>query len=246
MMRLQKYLAHAGLCSRRKAEDFISQGRIKVNHSVITELGFKIDPSVDLVLFDDKPVSLNSKKDYIYIALNKPEGVVSSCSQRKTKIVMDLVAINERVYPIGRLDKDSKGLILLTNDGNLHNRLSHPSFDHEKEYIVTTAYPVKDLDLKNMADGILIDGAYTRKAEVKRIADCKFCIILKEGRNRQIRKMVEKTGNKVSTLLRVRIAHIHLGNLKEGTWRYLTHTEIKKLTQETDSDSFSNLIKKGR
>ncbi|MFA5902503.1 MAG: pseudouridine synthase [Desulfobacula sp.] len=230
-MRLQKYLSHAGLCSRRKAEEYILNGRIKVNGKIITELGTKIDPSHDAVAFNDIPVLFKQGHTKTYLALNKPEGYVTSCSQKKTKIVMDLVDIDERVYPVGRLDKDSKGLILLTNDGDLHNKLSHPSFDHEKEYIVTTKFPVSDTALKDMANGLIIDNVKTRMAKVKRISDNQFCIVLKEGRNRQIRKMVQKTGNKVDALLRTRIANINLGKLKEGTWRYLTLEEIRKLTQ---------------
>jgi len=146
-MRLQKYLAHAGLCSRRKAEEFILNGLVKVNGKTITELGTKIDLSIDSVFFNDKPILLKQEQSKIYLALNKPEGYVTTCSQKKTKIVMDLIDIDERVYPVGRLDKDSKGLILLTNDGELHNKLSHPSFNHEKEYIVTTVDPVSDTSL---------------------------------------------------------------------------------------------------
>jgi len=229
-MRLQKYLAHAGLCSRRKAEEYILAGRIKINGITISELGTKVDPS-DSIFFDDKPVLLRIEQPKIYLALNKPEGYVTSCSQKKTKIVMDLIDIGERIYPVGRLDKDSKGLILLTNDGELHNKLSHPSFDHEKEYIVTTVDPVSDKALRSMAEGVMIDKVKTRNATVKRISDQQFSIVLKEGRNRQIRKMVQRTGNEVDTLLRIRIANIHLGKLKEGTWRYLTQAEIRQLTQ---------------
>jgi len=229
-MRLQKYLAHAGLCSRRKAEEYILAGRIKINGIIISELGTKVDPS-DSVFFDDKPVLLSLEQPKIYLALNKPQGYVTSCSQKKTKIVMDLIDMDERIYPVGRLDKDSKGLILLTNDGELHNKLSHPSFDHEKEYIVTAVDPVSDKALRSMAEGVMIDEVKTRKAKVKRISDKQFSIVLKEGRNRQIRKMVQKTGNEVDTLLRIRIANIHLGKLKEGTWRYLTQAEIRQLTQ---------------
>jgi 23S rRNA pseudouridine2605 synthase/23S rRNA pseudouridine2604 synthase len=229
-MRLQKYLAHAGLCSRRKAEEYILAGRIKINGITISELGTKVDPS-DSIFFDDKPVLLRIEQPKIYLALNKPEGYVTSCSQKKTKIVMDLIDIGERIYPVGRLDKDSKGLILLTNDGELHNKLSHPSFDHEKEYIVTTVDPVSDKALRSMAEGVMIDEVKTRNATVKRISDQQFSIVLKEGRNRQIRKMVQRTGNEVDTLLRIRIANIHLGKLKEGTWRYLTQAEIRQLTQ---------------
>jgi len=230
-MRLQKYLAHAGICSRRKAEEHILNGSIKVNHKIVTTLGTKVDPEKDKVFFNHKPVILKQDVSRVYIAINKPEGVVTSCSQQKAKIIMDLVDIDERVYPVGRLDKDSRGLVLLINDGNLHNKLSHPSFNHEKEYIVTTKEPISDAALKNMAQGMMIDKVKTRKAKVKRLLKNKFNIILKQGRNRQIRKMVAKTGNKVDILKRIRMANINLGNLKEGKWRYLTPKEIKQLTQ---------------
>lgn len=230
-MRLQKYLAHAGLCSRRKAEEHILNGRVKVNHQIVTELGTKIDPENDKVFFNGQLVISKQESPKIYIALNKPQGVVTSCSQQKTKIILDLIDIDERVYPVGRLDKDSKGLVLLTNDGDLHNKLSHPSFNHEKEYIVTTFRPISEAALNNMAQGLMIDRIKTRKAKVKRISKNKFNIILKQGRNRQIRKMVGKTGNKVDILKRIRMANINLGNLKEGEWRYLTSKEIKQLTK---------------
>lgn len=230
-MRLQKYLAHAGLCSRRKAEEYILNGQIKVNSRIVKELGTKIDPDNDQVFFDNQPVILKQESTKIYIALNKPEGYVTSCSQQKSKIILDLIDIEERVYPVGRLDKDSKGLVLLTNDGDLHNKLSHPSFNHEKEYIVTTGLPISEDALKDMATGMMIDKVKTRKARVKRLSKNKFSIVLKQGRNRQIRKMVGKKGNTVDMLERIRMANIKLGNLKEGTWRYLTREEIKQLTQ---------------
>ena len=135
MMRLQKYLSAAGVCSRRKGEALIQEGRISVNGVVVSELGTKVDPDLDMVEADGKVIYLRQK--LIYIALNKPRDYVTSCNQKGEKTVLDLVDVPERVYPVGRLDKDSTGLLLLTNDGSLHHRLSHPSFDHEKEYIVT-------------------------------------------------------------------------------------------------------------
>ncbi|MCK5162945.1 MAG: rRNA pseudouridine synthase [Desulfobacula sp.] len=230
-MRLQKYLGHAGICSRRKAEEHILNGRVKVNNQIVTELGTKIDLENDKVFFNNQPVILKQDASKIYIALNKPQGYVTSCSQQQSKIILDLIDIDERIYPVGRLDKDSEGLVLLTNDGDLHNKLSHPSFNHEKEYIVTTIHPVSEAALKNMAQGIVIDKVKTRKAKVKRLSKNKFSIILKQGRNRQIRKMVGKTGNKVDILKRIRMANINLGNLKKGKWRYLTPEEIKQLTK---------------
>ena len=229
-MRLQKYLAYAGLCSRRKAEEYMVNGRVKVNGKVVRVLGTQVDPGSDIVLFDESRIILKQDTKKIYIALNKPEGYVSSCARQNSKIVMDLIKLDKRIYPVGRLDKDSKGLILLTNDGELHHKLSHPSFDHEKEYRVTASSPISDKALKVMAQGMVIDNKKTRKAGVERISDKQFKIVLKEGRNRQIRKMIEQTGNKVKTLQRIRIANIRLGKLKEGNWRYLSLKEINGLT----------------
>lgn len=231
-VRLQKFLAHAGLCSRRKAESFILEGRVTVNGKTVTELGTKVIPGRDRVLFKGKPVQAPPKKrELTYIAVNKPKGVVTTCAQDKVKIILDLVPVRQRVYPIGRLDKDSIGLVLLTDDGDLHNRLSHPSHDHEKEYQVTTAHPVSDQDLQAMAEGMVIDGQKTRKARVTRTSKNGFRIVLKQGLNRQIRKMVGKTGNRVEVLQRIRMANITLGGLKPGKWRYLTREEVKTLTQ---------------
>lgn len=230
-MRLQKYLAHCGICSRRKAETYILDGLVRVNETIVRELGTTVDPEKDRVFFKGRKIALNPSAAQIYIALNKPVGVVSSCARQQSKIVLDLVDVDVRIYPVGRLDKDSSGLLLLTNDGALHNRLSHPSFNHEKEYIVKTCRPIPDVHLKKMAGGIMINNEKTRKANVKRISKNSFRIVLKQGRNRQIRKMVAKLGNRVDMLKRIRIANINLGSLKEGRWRYLTPDEIRKLSQ---------------
>ncbi|MCK5542064.1 MAG: rRNA pseudouridine synthase [Desulfobacterales bacterium] len=228
-MRLQKFLANAGVCSRRKAEEFISQGRVSVNNKIIIEPGIKVDPENDNILFDDNEVILNTQKENIYIALNKPRGFISSCSHRKEKIILDLIDIKERIYPVGRLDKDSEGLILLTNDGDLHNKLSHPSFDHEKEYDVITYEIISDNALKRMEQGIIIEGGKTRESKVTRLSKYSFNIVLKQGKNRQIRKMLEKVGNRVKSLKRIRVSNIKLGNLKIGSWRYLNKKEIQLL-----------------
>jgi 23S rRNA pseudouridine2605 synthase/23S rRNA pseudouridine2604 synthase len=231
-MRLQKFLARAGVCSRRAAEELIVTGRIHVNGDRVTTLGTKVSPRTDQVLFDGKKVCLPGETALIYIAANKPVGVVTSCARKHgDKIILDLVTVPERVFPVGRLDKDSQGLVLLTNDGDLHNRLSHPSHNHEKEYRVTTAHPVTDTDLTAMARGMVIQGKKTRKAEVSRISKNRFTIVLKQGMNRQIRRMVGKTRNRVTALLRVRMAGVCLGDLAPGSWRYLTPGEIEGLTQ---------------
>jgi 23S rRNA pseudouridine2605 synthase/23S rRNA pseudouridine2604 synthase len=228
-MRLQKFLSQAGVCSRRKGEEFILAGRVRVNNETIVSLGTKIDPETDRVEVDGKKITYSSGKKKIYIALNKPRGIVTSCSHKGERIVLDLIDIKDRVYPIGRLDKDSMGLLLLTDDGELHNRLSHPSFDHEKEYVVETAGPMGDEALKRMADGIVLDGKRTRRARVKRVDENSFNIVLKQGLNRQIRRMVKETGNRVKTLKRIRMGSVRLGNLKNGAWRFLTEAEVKTL-----------------
>ena len=226
-MRLQKFLSAAGVCSRRKGEEYIQAGRVAVNGHIIAELGTKIDPDTDLVQVDGKPVQ--SSQYHIYIALNKPEDYVTSCSHPGEKIVMDLVDIPQRVYPIGRLDKDSTGLLLLTNDGSLHHQLSHPSFDHEKEYDVSVGQPITEAALRKLAAGLPLMGTKTRPARVRRVSAKRFRIVLQEGKNRQIRRMVHKVGNQVIRLKRVRIGGIQLGRLALGSWRHLTEKEKQNL-----------------
>ena len=232
-MRLQKYLSEAGVCSRRKGEEYIKAGLVRVNSRIVTELGTKVDPEKDRVEFDGKIIALTSEP--IYIALNKPKGYVTSCSHPGEKIVLDLIDISQRIYPIGRLDKDSTGLLILTNDGTLHHRLSHPSFDHEKEYDVTVSRPITDGSLRNIAKGLPMMGSKTRPSEIQRISSRRFRIVLKEGRNRQIRRMVRKVGNHVIRLKRIRISKIKLGSLVEGSWRNLEEKEKTELLTRLNS-----------
>jgi 23S rRNA pseudouridine2605 synthase/23S rRNA pseudouridine2604 synthase len=226
-IRLQKYLSEAGVCSRRSGEALIRQGRVQVNGIVVAELGRKVDPLQDRVAVDGNPVG--TRPEPVYIALHKPKGVVTSCRHPGKQIVLDLIDIPERVFPVGRLDKDSTGLLLLTNDGQLHQKLSHPSFDHEKEYDVTVARPISDGALRRMAQGLPILGSRTRPAVVRRTSDNRFRIVLREGRNRQIRRMVRRVGNEVVALRRVRVACVPLGKLPEGSWRHLSPEEIAGL-----------------
>jgi 23S rRNA pseudouridine2605 synthase/23S rRNA pseudouridine2604 synthase len=226
-MRLQKFLSRAGICSRRKGEEYIKAGWVKVNGKIVTELGVKVDPERDAVEVDSDAIRSDSAPTYI--ALNKPKGYVSSCDQQNEKIVLDLLDISQRVYPVGRLDKESTGLLLLTNDGHLHHRLSHPSFNHEKEYEVTVAKPLPEGALRKLAKGLPMMGTRTRPARVKRISARRFGIVLQEGKNRQIRRMIRKVGNQVTHLKRIRIANIKLGNLPSGSWRYLTKIEKENL-----------------
>ena len=228
-MRLQKFLSAAGFCSRRKGEEYIKAGLVTVNGKVVTELGSKVDSQTDRIEVNGKLVQL--KQDLVYIALNKPTGYIASCrrSHADEKIVIDLLDIPQRVYPVGRLDKDSTGLLILTNDGRVHHRILHPSFDHEKEYEVTVAGPITDSALQKIGKGLPMMGTQTRPAKVSRISLRRFRIVLQEGKNRQIRRMARKVGNRVIKLNRIRIANIILGRLKKGRWRFLSPAEIREL-----------------
>ena len=222
-----KISLHGRVLFPAKGRDVYYPGKVKVNGRTVTELGTKIDPDNDRVEVDGQRLRLQEK--LIYIALNKPKGYITSCEQQGEPIVIDLIDIPQRIYPVGRLDKDSTGLLLLTNDGELHHRLLHPSFDHEKEYIVTTALPMPAEPLPTMRKGMFIQGEKTRPAKVKRLSRHKFMIQLKEGKNRQIRRMVRKLNNHVSRLKRIRVAGVHLGDLPEGAWRHLTEKEVNRL-----------------
>lgn len=227
-MRLQKYLSSCGIASRRKAEEYILKGYVRVNGEVIKELGTKVSEE-DEVYFKGKKV-LPSK--YIYIMLNKPTGYVTTLSDEKNrKIVIDLLDISERVYPIGRLDYDTSGLLLLTNDGELTNNLTHPKQEVPKKYIARlNRYMTLD-DQAKFKNGILIEDYMTAKAKI-RVIDRETNvveIIITEGKNRQIRKMCEELGYKVFELERVSIGKIELGELRLGRYRYLTPEEVEHL-----------------
>lgn len=202
---------------------------MSVNDSVVTELGTKIDPEKDQIEVDDTRIVMDQEP--IYIAMNKPKGYITTCRRNRPdeRIVVDLIDIPVRVYPIGRLDKDSTGLLLLTNDGRLHHRLSHPSFDHEKEYEVRVTDPIPEGALRSMAKGVPMMGTKTRPADIEKINPRTFRIVLKEGKNRQIRRMVRKVGNRVADLKRIRISNVKIGNLAEGNWRHLTEEEKGEL-----------------
>ncbi|WP_419656491.1 RluF: ribosomal large subunit pseudouridine synthase F [Desulfosarcina variabilis str. Montpellier] len=227
LVRLQKFLADAGACSRRKGEAHILAGRVTVNGDVITRLGSKVDPDTDTVCINGQTVALSEGN--IYVMLNKPAGVVSSCQHRGEPVVTDLVDLPQRLFPVGRLDKDSTGLLLLTSDGRIHHRLSHPSFDHEKEYDVTVERPIDNHALGLLEKGLPLSGVMTRPARVTRISKRRFRIVLMEGKNRQIRRMVKKVGNRVVRLHRIRVAGLKLGNLARGAWRYLRADERRQL-----------------
>lgn len=227
LMRLQKFLSAAGACSRRKGEQYIQQGLVKVNGGLVTTPGTKVDSSTDRVELNGKRIEI--KEENVYIALNKPVNYETTCKKGRGKIVLDIVKIPERIYPVGRLDKDSEGLILLTNDGRIHHRLSHPSFEHEKEYIVRVKENISENDLKKMSNGMILEEFSTMPCLIVRLSANSFKIVLKEGKNRQIRRMVEGVGNEVVRLKRIRISNIALENLGTGKWRYLSDQEKKQL-----------------
>ncbi len=204
-----------------------------VNGEIITSLGTRVDPETDEVFFRGTPVSLDQNP--VYIVLNKPVGYVTSRHQRQEKTIMELINVPQRLNPVGRLDKESTGLLLLTNDGGLHNRLTHPSYDHEKEYDVQVSRPLSREELATLRKGVPLAGRKTRPAKVSRVSDRRFKIILKEGRNRQIRRMVGALGNQVVTLKRVRMATIELADLPEGHWRHLTKAERERLVLSVDN-----------
>jgi 23S rRNA pseudouridine2605 synthase len=232
-MRIQKYMAQCGVASRRKSEEIIAQGRVKVNDIMVTELGFKINPTKDVVKVDNKIIQMEKKK--IYIALNKPEGYVTTVSdQFDRNKVLDLVKeINERVYPIGRLDYDTSGLLLLTNDGDLAYKLTHPKHEINKKYIAVVKGNPTEEDLDLFRVGLDIEGYVTAPALI-RVMNCwekktTVEIQIHEGKNRQIRKMCEKIGYPVLSLKRIGIGELEIGNLRKGCWRFLDDEEIKYL-----------------
>ncbi|SEA60021.1 23S rRNA pseudouridine2604 synthase [Pseudobutyrivibrio sp. ACV-2] len=228
LYRLNKYLSDAGVCSRRAADAAIEAGHVIVNGEVAV-MGMKVT-SDDMVLFNGKPVSNKSKKE-VLIAYNKPAGIVCTAEKREKNNIIDHLNYPERIYPIGRLDKDSTGLILLTNQGDLVNKIMRAVNAHEKEYVVTVDKEITADFIKKMANGVYLDEleVTTRKCHIKKLGPNKFNIILTQGLNRQIRRMCQALGYHVRTLKRVRIMNINLGDLKEDTYRDITPSELKKL-----------------
>lgn len=230
--RLQKILAKSGLGSRRTCEEFIQAGRVVVNGK-LAELGEKADPEKDDIRFDGESIKIHEKS--VYIILNKPLGVLSSLkSQGGHQTVIDLLQIPQRVFPVGRLDLDSQGLILLTNDGALANMLTHPKYEHEKEYLVILDRSPDERQLAAWRRGVtLSDGVKTLPCKVelfgKKGETVRIKVILKQGRKRQIRETANVLGLNVRKLVRVRIGPIRLGNLKSGEWKHLTPEEERKL-----------------
>lgn len=226
-MRINKYLAHSGVCSRRQADELISQGRVSINEDVIKELGVKVSPE-DIIKLDGKEVKLSKK--FEYFLLNKPIGYVSTVKDpHAEKTVLDLVKSEERLYPVGRLDKDSRGIIIITNDGDLTYKLTHPKKDIFKTYEVILDNKPKEVDLKTLIRGIPMDGYMTKRAKIKKMSDYKYQISISEGKNRQVRRMFNYIGCKVVDLKRISIGKINDNYLPEGKFRKLTKEEIDYL-----------------
>lgn len=231
-IRLQKYMADCGIASRRKSEELIASGKVKVNGKVAS-IGDKVDPKKDKVSVEGQAV--HAETEFRYIMLNKPRGFITTMSdERGRKCVAELVSdVGVRVFPVGRLDKDSEGLLLLTNDGEFANNLTHPSKHVPKTYRVTVRPAINEDILNHLMTGIMIDGKTTLPAQVKVLTQEPDRVVLEivicEGRNRQIRKMCEAEGLTVARLKRTAVGPVKLGMLKQGAWRDLTPQELKSL-----------------
>ena len=224
-MRLNKYISETGVCSRREADKWIEAGRVTLNGQPAA-LGSQVAAGDEVRVDGD---SIGVKKQQVYIALNKPVGIICTTEAHIEDNIIDHVGFPERIFPVGRLDRDSEGLILLTNNGDIVNEILRSENNHEKEYLVTVDRPITDLALRMMADGVKIMGEITKPSKVARVNAQSFRIILTQGLNRQIRRMCSALGYKAQRLQRVRIMSIHLGNLQPGQWRHLTPVELKAL-----------------
>lgn len=231
--RLQKYLAECGIASRRKCEELIMEGHIRVNGNTITEMGMKIDPSIDTIQYNGKAVTLPD--NMLYIMLNKPEGYISTAREQFNRPkVTDLIDIpGVRLYPVGRLDYDSSGLLLLTNDGDVTYSVTHPGHEIDKTYIAEVKGIPGDADINKLRDGIDIGGFVTSPAKISIIGIRKnnalLSISIHEGKNRQVRRMCSTAGHDVIKLKRISIGKLSLGNLKKGEWRHLKKDEVDYL-----------------
>jgi len=231
--RLQKYMASCGVASRRKCEEIILAGKVKVNGVLVNELGTKVNHLEDIVEYEGKIISKEENK--VYIMLNKPEGYISSVRDEKGRdTILDIVKVKERVYPIGRLDYDSSGLLLLTNDGEIYNKIIHPSVEIVKKYIAVVTGEITENDIKKFEMGIDIGGYITAPAEIKIISYDKDIstieIGIHEGKNRQIRKMCATINHEVLSLKRISMGQLKLGYLKRGEYRNLNKDEINYIT----------------
>ena len=234
-LRLQKFLANAGVCSRRKAEEYILDGKVKVNGKVVNELGRKVNPDKDEIIFESKIIRLQN--NMVYILLNKPIGYVTTVKEQFNRpTVIDLLnGVKEKVLPVGRLDMYTSGALILTNDGDFIYQVTHPKYEIEKTYQATVKGIVTKEDIKKLENGVEIDDYISGKAKVKILKIDKennisrLKITIHEGKNREVRKMCSAIGKNVIALHRSKIENIDLKDLKIGQWRYLTSNEVLKL-----------------
>jgi len=228
VIRLNKYIANSGVCSRRKADEYIEDKLVKINGQTVFEKGIMVDETKDKVTVNGKNISLVKKK--IYIMLNKPAGYVTTSSEQFGRpCVVDLVKLEDRVFPIGRLDMETEGLLLLTNDGDFANKLMHPSKKINKVYIAKVSGDIKEADIASLRKGVDIDGYVTAPAIVEKISKDELSITIHEGKNRQVRKMCAAVGLNVVKLKRIKIGNLELGNLNLGKYKLLKSYEIKKI-----------------
>ncbi|KGR79784.1 23S rRNA pseudouridine(2604) synthase RluF [Ureibacillus manganicus] len=224
-MRINKYLSETGIVSRRGADKLIEEGKVTINGQLAT-VGSQVEDG-DTVCVDGKPVK--KEEQLVYIVLNKPVGITSTTEKHIKGNVVDFVGHEKRIFHIGRLDKDSEGLLLLTNDGDIVNEILRAENHHEKEYVVQVDKPITDSFLKRMSSGVEILDTTTLPCRVEKVSSLVFKIILEQGLNRQIRRMCSALGYNVKRLQRIRIMNIHIGNLKVGQWRDLTEKERTEL-----------------
>ena len=238
-VRLQKYLAENGIASRRKSEEFILQGKVKVNGKIVNELGTKVDDKIDIVEFNGKIIK-NKNKDYVYILLNKPIGYVTTVKDQFNRdTVIDLVKINRRIVPVGRLDMYTSGALILTDDGDFVYKVTHPKNEIEKTYTVTLIGIITKEEIEKLEKGVIIDENYkTKPAKVKILKideeknNSRIFITIHEGKNRQIRKMCNAINRKVIALHRSKIGNIDVKNVEIGKWRYLSQKEVEELLRK--------------
>ena len=238
-VRLNRFLAMAGIASRRKAEELIIGGSVTVNKHVVTDLSTRVSPATDRVAVNGKTIV--AEEHLVYLLLNKPKDYITTAKdERNRKTVFDLVRTRERIFPVGRLDRKTTGVLLFTNDGELAYRLMHPSQQVEKTYYVELAAGVEQKDLEKLKKGVFIEGGKTGPARVLPIPGTKcreITITIHEGRNRQVRRMLESLGYEVKRLDRIEYAGLTAAGLRRGRWRYLSHQEVQNLKRKTGSES---------
>lgn len=228
MTRLNKYMASCGVCSRRKADEWIAQGFVKVNGCVVTDLGTQVEENKDTIMVKGEKISLQEEK--VYFMLNKPKGYVTTNDEQFGRpCTLDLMKEEVRVFPIGRLDMYTEGLLLFTNDGEFANQLMHPKNKIQKTYIVRVPNHVPDSCIQALEKGVDIGDYVTQPAKVERVSSRDIAITITEGKNRQIRRMCEAVGIRILNLKRVQIGNLNIGNLKKGEYRALTKAELKKI-----------------